>query len=224
VARERRPRDRGAGRSGRCRRTTSGPDGVARTRTGVVARSVEPYENGVVLPHERTHRGPKEGGSAPARDADAARADLPPVRGTGPVRRSRPAPELEVEGARLWRLEDDGLGEAFADRRLLIADGHHRYETALAYHEEVEPRQRYMMVVLVSLEDPGLTIFPTHRVFRERRRAARGESATIRVRAPELEELERGRPRSSSTTGARAAVDGAGELDVQLVDRLGQEG
>ena len=60
-----------------------GPDGVPRTRSGLVASlRAEPYENGVVLPHERTHRGPEGGPASPAaRDAHAARADLSPLRG-----------------------------------------------------------------------------------------------------------------------------------------------
>jgi uncharacterized protein (DUF1015 family) len=49
--------------------------------------------------------------------------------------------------------------------QLLIADGHHRYETALAFHEEDgSEASAWMMVVLVSTSEPGLTIFPTHRV------------------------------------------------------------
>jgi uncharacterized protein (DUF1015 family) len=51
-------------------------------------------------------------------------------------------------------------------RELLIADGHHRYETARVYAEEVggEGAHRYVLMCLVSLEDPGLTVFPTHRL------------------------------------------------------------
>src|SRR5262245_57033612 len=207
-----------------------GPDGVARTRTGlVVSLKVEPYENGAVLPHERTHRGPKEGRLRLLR---ATKTQLEPIfllyEGQAPVTIPDRGPEVEVEGARLWRLEDGAIGEAFADRRLLIADGHHRYETALAYHDEVGTEASgYMMVVLVTLEDPGLTIFPTHRVFREPppelltgEKRADPESAL-----QELGELERGRAAVVVYDGTtELAVDGAGELDVQLVDRLGQEG
>jgi uncharacterized protein (DUF1015 family) len=144
-----------------------GPDGVARTRTGLVASlRIEPYEAGIVLPHERTHRGPKEGR---LRLLHEVTAELEPIfllyEGQAPFEVPDRAPELKVQGTRLWRLDDDGLGAAFADRRLLIADGHHRYETALAYHEEVgTPESGSMMVVLVSTSDPGLMIFPTHRV------------------------------------------------------------
>jgi uncharacterized protein (DUF1015 family) len=207
-----------------------GPDGVARTRTGVVASlKVEPYENGAVLPHERTHRGPKEGRLRLLR---ATQTQLEPIfllyEGSAPFTVPEREPELEVEGAKLWRLEDKGIGEAFADRRLLIADGHHRYETALAYHEEVGTEASgYMMVVLVSLEDPGLTIFATHRVFREApREPLEGERRDDPESAlQELQELERGRAAVVVYDGStELAVDGAGELDVQLVDRLGQEG
>ena len=206
-----------------------GPDGVARTRTGVVASlGIEPYENGTVLPHERTHRGPKEGRLRLLR---ATETQLEPIfllyEGQAPTDVPDRDSDIEVEGARLWRLED-GIGDAFADRRLLIADGHHRYETALAYHEEMgTAASGYMMVVLVSLEDPGLTIFPTHRIFREPppdllagERRDDPESAL-----QELDELERGRAAVVVYDGGtQLAVDGAGELDVQLVDRLGQEG
>ena len=207
-----------------------GPDGVARTRTGVVVSlRVEPYENGTVLPHERTHRGPKEGRLRLLR---ATQTQLEPIfllyEGQGPFTIPAREPEVDVEGARLWRLEDGAIGDAFADRRLLIADGHHRYETALAYHEEAgTPASGYMMVVLVSLEDPGLTIFPTHRVFAELppdllAGEKRGDPESA---LQELGRLERGRAAVVVYDGStELAVDGAGELDVQLVDRLGQEG
>src|SRR5256885_2147779 len=68
-------------------------------------------------------------------------------------------PDLEVEGARLWRVDE---APDLSSTQLLIADGHHRYETALAYAEE--GGSPYLMVVLVPTRQEGLTIFPTHRV------------------------------------------------------------
>src|SRR5205085_5260279 len=71
---------------------------------------------------------------------------------------------------RLWRAEDHEVIEAVTavleHKELLIADGHHRYETARAYAEEVggEGPHRYVLMCLVALEDPGLTVFPTHRL------------------------------------------------------------
>ena len=208
-----------------------GPDGIGRTRTGLVGSlRVEPYEAGMVLPHERTHREIKEGRLRLLR---AVRAQLEPIfllyEGDAPFEPPARRPDVEVEGTRLWRLADDGVGEIFADRRLLIADGHHRYETALAYHEEAgTPESGNMMVVLVSLEDPGLTIFPTHRVFREPPQddLPGGEPRPDPESAlRELGELPRGRAAIVVYDGkTELAVDGAGELDVQLVDRLGHDG
>ena len=150
-----------------------GPDGVARRREGLVAAlRLEPYENRVVLPHERTHAGPKEGRLRLLR---ATRTQLEPLfflwDGTVEVD-GLGEPDLEAdEGgvvSRLWRLDaefSDALAEELADAQLLIADGHHRYETALAFHEEdgSEP-SAWLLAVIVPTGQEGLTIFPTHRV------------------------------------------------------------
>ena len=209
-----------------------GPDGVARVREGLVAAlRAEPYENRVVLPHERTHRGPKEGRLRLMREV---RAQLEPLfflyEGAPPATRPDREPDLEVEGARLWRLPDDSISRAFADRQLLIADGHHRYETALAYHEEAgTPESAHVLAVLVSLEDPGLMIFPTHRVFE--REPAEQLPADEQLPDPAaalaaLAETPQDRAAAVLYREGRAelAVDGEGELDVSLVDRLGHEG
>ena len=71
---------------------------------------------------------------------------------------------------RLWRVADagaiDAVHDALADAELLIADGHHRYETARVYADEIggEGDHRYVLMCLVALEDEGLTVFPTHRL------------------------------------------------------------
>ncbi len=205
-----------------------GPDGVARTREGLVAAlRAEPYENRVVLPHERTHRGPKEQRLRLLREV---RAQLEPLfflyEGSPPATRPEREPDLEVEGARLWRLPADGIPEAFADRQLLIADGHHRYETALAYHEEADtPESAYVLAVLVSLDDPGLMIFPTHRVF-EHEPAEQLPAEEVTDPETALEQAPRDRAAAVLYREGRSelAVDGEGELDVGLVDRLGHEG
>ena len=199
-----------------------GPDGVARTREGLVAAlKAEPYENRVVLPHERTHRGPKEGRLRLLREV---KAQLEPLfflyEGAPPASRPEREPDLEVEGARLWRLPPDGISEAFADRQLLIADGHHRYETTLAYGENA-----YVLAVLVSLDDPGLMIFPTHRVFEHEpgeRLPAEALAGDAR-RALEDVPADRAAAVFYRGDGFELAVDG-NELDVRLVDRLGHEG
>jgi uncharacterized protein (DUF1015 family) len=143
----------------------TGPDGVARTRNGlVVTLRLEPYENRIVLPHERTHAGPKE---ERLRLLRATRTQLEPIfllHDGDPVEIPAREPDLAAAGDRLWRVEDDPV-ERFAHAQLLIADGHHRYETALAFHEEDGTEaSAWMMVVLVSTREEGLTIFPTHRL------------------------------------------------------------
>ena len=137
-----------------------GPDGVSRTRSGLVASlRAEPYEDGTVLPHERTHRGPKEGRLRLLR---ATRTQLEPIfllyEGE-PLQPPAGTPDLQSGGDKLWRVED---APSFASTELLIADGHHRYETAIAYAQE--GGSPYLMVVLVPTKQEGLTIFPTHRL------------------------------------------------------------
>ena len=191
-----------------------GPDGVARTRFGLVASlKVEPYATGTVLPHERTHAGPKE---ERLRLLRATRVQLEPIflLYDGPAALERPErePDLEVEGAKLWRIDDPMLVRYFDDKQLLIADGHHRYETAVAFsQEEGFPASAQMPVVLVSTEDPGLEIFPTHRVFAEPKHL---DSETNG--GAEVTEVTR--------DGSRVVHGPEGILDVQFVDTLGQEG
>jgi uncharacterized protein (DUF1015 family) len=145
----------------------TGPDGVARRREGFAA-SVEakPYSAGEVLPHERTHAGPKEGRLRLVR---ATRTQLEPIfllyDADPPVSRPDGGPDMDVdEGGvrtRLWRIPAADAVEI--DTPLLIADGHHRYETAVAFREE-DPSATHLMAVLVSSRAPGLEIFPTHRI------------------------------------------------------------
>jgi len=137
-----------------------GPDGVPRTRSGLVASlRAEPYETGVVLPHERTHSGPKEDR---LRLLHATRTQLEPIfllYEGDPLEPPDRAPDLQSGGDKLWRIAD---APSFANVELLIADGHHRYETAVAYAQE--GGSPYLMVVLVPTKQEGLTIFPTHRM------------------------------------------------------------
>jgi uncharacterized protein (DUF1015 family) len=138
------------------------------------------------------------------------------------------APDLAVEGSSLWRIEDDGVAEAFGDLQLLIADGHHRYETALAFHEEDGSEESaWMLVVLVSTRDPGLTIFPTHRVFPdERLLSPDGSGADAEAALRQLEAVPVARAAAVQVTrgGAEVVEGDEGALDVQLVDRLGHDG
>jgi uncharacterized protein (DUF1015 family) len=194
--------------------TYVGPDGVERTRNGLVAAlHLEPYKKRIVLPHERTHAGPKEGRLRVLR---ATRTQLEPIflLHDGPkIEVPEREPDLEVGGDKLWRVKADPA--VFADLQLLIADGHHRYETALAFHEEDGTEaSAWMMVVLVSTREEGLTIFPTHRVA-ERVNGVRGEP--IKEPGDELPGVVLYR------RGEYELVGGEG-LDVEIVDRAGVQG
>jgi uncharacterized protein (DUF1015 family) len=145
-----------------------GPDGVARTREGFAASvPVSPYEERQILPHERTHAGPKEGRLRLLR---ATQTQLEPIfllYDADPVfTRPEGEPEVDVEEGgvrtRMWPI---AAGEMTIDTPLLIADGHHRYETAIAYREE-NPEATHTFAILVSSRAPGLEIFPTHRIVR----------------------------------------------------------
>jgi uncharacterized protein (DUF1015 family) len=205
----------------------AGPDGVARRREGLVcALRLEPYARGVVLPHERTHAGPKE---RLLRLLRALRAEVEPIfllyDGTldGPT--GEPAIDVELDGVRN-RLSRAGAEppEALADAQLVIADGHHRYETALAFHEEDGTEESaWMMVVVCPTAQEGLTIFPTHRIA-ERLPAVAGEREVV-AKEP-LEELAEDRSGVAvyRRDGWTIAEGEAGESDAALVDRLGPEG
>lgn len=147
----------------------TGPDGVARTREGFAASvPAVPYEDGEVLPHERTHAGPKEGRLRLLR---ATRTQLEPIfllYDAEPVlERPAGAPAADVEEGgvrtRIWPVE---AGELELHTPLLIADGHHRYETAVAYRQE-QPEATHTFAILVSSRAPGLEIFPTHRLVQQ---------------------------------------------------------
>ena len=144
----------------------TGPDRVARTREGFAA-SVEatPYEAGQVLPHERTHAGPKEGRLRVLR---ATRTQLEPIfllyDADAPFSRPDGDPAMDAaEGDVRTRVWPIAAGEVSIDTPFLIADGHHRYETAVAFREE-HPMATHTFAILVSSRAPGLEIFPTHRL------------------------------------------------------------
>jgi uncharacterized protein (DUF1015 family) len=165
----------------------TGPDGEARTRHGILARvRVEDFEAGQVLPHERTLPGPKKDRLDLTR---ATRHNLSPIFSLATkdpwplvapaVEGQAPWGEATDEGGtvtKLWRVGDPeilaAVHELLSNAQLLIADGHHRYETAIAYRDEVggEGEHSFTLMALTGLDDPGLTVFPTHRLlsgFRE---------------------------------------------------------
>lgn len=160
--------------------------GGRRRRDLIAALRLQPYEDRVVLPHERTHRGPKEDRLALLR---ATNVSFEPLWFTYEGRGARISNILDVvtqrapavafdgpEGTkhRLWTVSDPALHAAvhaaMSDLSVLIADGHHRYETTLAHSLEIggdaDAASRFTLALLTDLDDPGLEVLPTHRVLK----------------------------------------------------------
>jgi uncharacterized protein (DUF1015 family) len=207
-----------------------GPDGVLRERCGlVVSLAAEPYESGRVLPHERTHAPIREDRFRLLRELRAQPEPIFLLASTDLGLELPDAPPvLEANGSRLWRLSDPDLGR-LERAELLIADGHHRYESALALGE-AEGRQARVLALVVPTFDPGLHVFPTHRVFRGRPdlgRAREGvESGSLDDALARLakEPYERSAAVAVRPGSVELVQGNEGELDVELVDRHGLDG
>lgn len=163
----------------------------------IAALRLQPYSDGVVLPHERTHRGPKEDRLALLRATnvsleplwflyEAAGSGVPAILDLVSAR--APATSFAgPEGTRhkLWLISDPGIHElihrVFEERSVLIADGHHRYETSLAYSQElggdVDAASRFTLALLTDIAEPGLVVLPTHRVLKAGIAVTGGEPA-----------------------------------------------
>lgn len=166
-------------------------DGKRQTRKGFIALSrIEEFGKGSIHPHERTLSGPK---ADRLRLMQACGSNLSAIFSlySDPGLALNHALDEAVKGAtplidvkdddgienRLWRVEDPVVIKAVQDgmnkRALFIADGHHRYETALNYrnmmrdkdkdHTGAEP-YNYVMMYFSNMDDEGMTIWPTHRV------------------------------------------------------------
>jgi uncharacterized protein (DUF1015 family) len=168
-------------------------NGAAHARTSLLARvRLEPWEERVVLPHERTLSKPKDDRLKLLR---ACAANFSPImalyddpqselaRRLGQAQQGKPAAAFTDENGedhRLW-LATDALLAAhvasfFNGKQIYIADGHHRYETGLAYRDEVAALRRellgddaanFVLMALSAVEDPGLVVLPTHRILRD---------------------------------------------------------
>jgi uncharacterized protein (DUF1015 family) len=159
------------------------------TRTSLLARArLEPWSAGVILPHEYTMAKPK---NDRLKLLEACAANMSPIMSLyddpqGRMRRLL-APYAANAGIqvvdeaqeehRLQAITDAGqidrIRDFFSERRLYIADGHHRYETALNYREEILAMRRrldagdavnFVLMALIDLDDPGLVVLPTHRL------------------------------------------------------------
>ena len=169
---------------------TNPADGTRHTRTGIsCALKLEPYSAGVVLPHEETRTKAKEDRLRLMR---ATRSNPEPIFGLFEDSRDYVArvlkvslgerePDLsaEVEGDNHFvrRITDSEAIRAIQgflrESRVWIADGHHRYETALNYRNERMESEGdppgdqpydYILIVLTAFGDPGMVVLPTHRL------------------------------------------------------------
>jgi uncharacterized protein (DUF1015 family) len=175
------------------RQTFTLPGGRTRTRQALIAAlKLTHFEEGTVLPHERTLAKSMTGrvkllqttaanfgcvfmlypGCGINALLDSAIAEQQPLE-------MREMFENEVH-QQFWAVTDPDVSAAVVEqmaprRNLIIADGHHRYETALKYQEEMQAQYpdapanaafNYRLVALVSMDDPGLVILPTHRLVR----------------------------------------------------------
>jgi uncharacterized protein (DUF1015 family) len=171
--------------------------GKNKIRSGIICGvRLEPYESGVVLPHEETMSKHKADRLELMR---ACRANFSPVFSLYADQENRIIASLKesVKGAhpdisftddsgevhRIWVVSNpEAIGKAqhiMEEKRIFIADGHHRYETALNYKKEqeaagenatvtnAEPAYNYVMMTLVNLYDPGLVVLPTHRLIKD---------------------------------------------------------
>ncbi|MBF6589056.1 MAG: DUF1015 domain-containing protein [Ktedonobacterales bacterium] len=217
--------------------------GGERRRLSVLARvRVEPWEEGIILPHERTLSKPKDDRLRLTR---ACAATISPImalyddpegelaRSFAPLHAQQPQLALTDDAGeehRVWLMRDPLLANTvagfFATRQLYIADGHHRYETALAYRDEVRELHKelplddganFTLMALIAIEDPGLVVLPTHRILR----AVEGERLAAledRLRAHfEIEALD-GRE-GTALVAALARAGEAGQRTALVVVR-----
>ncbi|HSD09519.1 MAG TPA: DUF1015 domain-containing protein, partial [Candidatus Binatia bacterium] len=216
-------------------------DSEERERFGFFTRlRLEEFASGKVLPHEKTLASAKADRLALQR---ACRANLSSIfglysapgfslaeaaRGTLGASPWTDFADVASVRHRLWRLTDEGIQRAL-ERRLeartvYIADGHHRYETALRYRDEMraatgrrggqEPFD-YVLAYLVNMDEPGLVILPTHRLLRELPIAARPLIERLR-RSFRVEEVPRSDGRNAFVARLRC---GAGERRIGMVLR-----
>jgi uncharacterized protein (DUF1015 family) len=170
------------------------PDGSELTRKAFIgALELVEFEEGIVLPHERTLSGPKVDRLNLMRATQANFGQIfmlypdaenrvnaifdRAIAGRTPDADVRELFEKDVR-QQLWAVSDPEIvaqvqAEMAPKRGLIIADGHHRYETALNYRDEMRKNHpsapanagfNFRMMTLVSMDDPGLTILPTHRL------------------------------------------------------------
>jgi uncharacterized protein (DUF1015 family) len=167
------------------------PDGTEKSRQGLVtAFQLSAFDEGIVLPHERTHSGPKVDRLNLMRATEVNFGHIFMLYPGDRINELLNEAVERTEGLearelfekdvlqQFWPVTDAETVEAVLEemaprRNLIIADGHHRYETALNYRDEMREQHpdapnnagfNFRMVTMVSMQDPGLVILPTHRL------------------------------------------------------------
>jgi uncharacterized protein (DUF1015 family) len=161
------------------------------TRRGFMARCrLERFGEGKIYPHEETMSGPKQDRLLLTR---ACKANLSQIFGLYPDADGQVQQRLEAAVAgkpateatdhlgvvhRMWRVTDvsvvSAVAGAMSPKPLFIADGHHRYETACNYRDELSAAGKlpanhpanFVLMMCIGMDDPGLLVLPTHRMFR----------------------------------------------------------
>ncbi len=159
-------------------------------RFGIIACvRLEPFEKGIILPHEKTFSKIKSerlqlmkachANFSPIFSLFSGKIDIITVLGKSALSGTAHSDFTDDKGRRhlLWKITDpviqQNISNAYKDKILYIADGHHRYETALNYREWVSKNNpefsathpaNFIMMYLCSMEDPGLIILPAHRL------------------------------------------------------------
>jgi uncharacterized protein (DUF1015 family) len=205
--------------------------GETMNRTGFFCRvRIEDYGPGKIRPHERTHPGPKEDRMKLMK---ATRANLSPIfslfddPGQEVWDALQPhadddapfATAVDADGIanRLWRVADETTIEhvqrILSTRELLIADGHHRYETARQYAADIggEGEHQYVLMFLVAMQDPGMTILPTHRLLTDVKTSEAQETLGAALKRDfDIEQIEAER---LEPEGAEAPTPAFGYMD-----------
>ncbi len=162
------------------------PDGEKHEMVSFFAAvKIEEFDKKIILPHEKTHSGPKKDRLELMRSThsntspilslyfDSDRAIDGKLRAC--INKTMPFVDFRDEDDiryRMWRLPEEEkkqIIEGLKEKQLFIADGHHRYETALAFRNEMREKGEdgeydYILMSLISMEHSGITILPTHRM------------------------------------------------------------
>jgi len=221
------------------------------TRKGFVsAVKLHPFNEDVVLPHEETHKGPKidrlkmlrateknlEAGFMLYSDEEKATIDIfDEVSEKDPLYEA--TDDLGVH-SRVWKIEDEDkikkVQEALKDEQVVIADGHHRYETAVNYRDEMREKNpdyeereafNWRMTYMVPVEDPGLNVLPGHRLLLKEK--VEQEHIEEIKRYFEVSELEDGEEetflKNNDDTSSYILYDDERTLGLRLEDKDGIE-